>query len=254
MDILQRYKERLIAAAVTAFSAVAIVLVLIFAVLRYNADKIQDQTPPPEVVAMEEERFIIPEIIDTRHDGQDQTTTAEASQQRDESPAAGMPDPSPVPQPQARPKSTNPDPNAPKRDTPLTQQTPSPVKTTPAPTSTEDEKRLAALTGMKNANNGSPTSKKESSEGEKQGDVNASGSVNGRKMLSCPSRPTQIKSPVAVVVRITVGADGTVKSAKASSGPAAYRSLCEGWARASRWTPREGAPDASGSITFSIKP
>lgn len=252
MDFLQRYKDKLIAVGVTLGVVIAIVLVLCFAAMRYEAHLVQ-ASPTPDVV-MDEEMFIEPEIIDLNHDGEDLITNADASQKVEESPAAGMPDPSPTPQPQARPKSTNPDPNAPKRDTPATQQTPSPVKTTPAPTSKEDEKRLSALTGMKNANNGSDTSHKQTSEGEKQGDVNASGSVSGRKMLSCPSRPTKIKEPVKVVVRIVVDADGKVKSARATSGPAAYRSLCEGWARASQWTPRENAPDASGSITFNIRP
>lgn len=243
----QQHKDSLIAAAVTLACALLILLVLIFARMDSfsRAELAQASIPEPE----EEELFLAPEL-DLSDPGD---PDVDLPNPEHEAPApVGQPEPSPVESEEINIPGKNTE-KAPVRDNPSAQKKPSPVKQQESPKNDASEQRLKSMSGrFRNANNGKPDGKDSPTAGA--GTTQTAGSLNGRKMLSCPSEKVEISSRTVVKVRVTVTPEGTVTDAKATSGPQNLRARCERWAKRSRWTPKSGAAPATGFITFTISP
>lgn len=245
-------KARIIAAAVT-FVFALVILLLLFILSVGGTRRALAESSMPEIQD-DEEIFLEPDFLVVDDPGDEVPRTVDEAAPQ----PPGEPDPAENEQPVRVVR--NPDPP---KETPVaakaplvSSKEPSDVKA-PAPKLTEEEeKRIASMSGkLKTDNNGSRTGRESAESGSGGDGVAASGSVNGRRMLSCPTWKVRLTQKTSVKVNITVDADGNVTSASAvSGGTPNLRMECERMARGSKWTARAGAKPASGSITFTITP
>lgn len=196
-----------------------------------------------------EEQFLEPELLTELGDQETPEPTSAAPALK------GEPEPAPEEKPAVVP-GPNPKP-APPIEKPITQKKESPVKaTTPSQTDAEKQKATSAIAGKFSGRNGS-TDGSAGSAGSGGVGVGKQGNVSGRQFLGCPSPSVALRRKVTVVVNITVNADGHVTAAKAQAGSGAEPnvvSACESCARQAKWNKKEGAPDAKGTIRFTITP
>lgn len=237
-------KDSAIAAGVTALAALLIFLALYFGAV--NSDRaLMAEASIPEP-AQEEITFLEPEL-DLKDPGNEDGEVV-----ADDAPLPkGEPEPAPEEQPVRTEPGKNPKPQ-PVVEKHAVQKKPSPVKEADNSLSDADSKRLKSMKGKFNSPNGAPDGHNGQANG--QGHANARGSLSGRRFMGCPTSDVKVRQRVTVVVRVKVNADGRVTSAHATSGPSEYYSTCERWARKARWSAKEGAPEASGTITFTITP
>lgn len=245
-------KDSAIAAGVTMGATLLLLLLLFTCGLRQDRSE-SARTSTAGIMTEEEDMFIEPELLVAPDAGSE---TDRADEAREAPPVAGEPDPAPKEQTRPKLKNDNPDKQRtrPKEEL-VAEKRPSDVKTRPA-VSDEERRRVESMKGkFKSDNNGSRRGKEADAAGDGTDGVGTTGSVAGRKMLSCPSSKVRVSQRSVVRVNITVDATGACTHAKAvSGGTPNLRSVCEGWARRSRWTPRQGAKPASGTITFTITP
>ncbi|MCM1377911.1 MAG: hypothetical protein NC097_01980 [Clostridium sp.] len=238
-------RDKTIAAAVTFIVAAIILLLLFFTSMNSEREALaQASIPEPDT---DEVTFLETELIEDLPGVEDAEDNGD-----DFPPPPGEPDPAPTELNERVESGDNPEP-APARDPKTVQKKTSPVKE-PANTMTDAErKRIASMAGkFSPGDNGSPEGKFSKASGK--GKVNASGSVGGRQFLGCPTSEVSVRNTVIVKVKVRVRADGTVAGANAISGPQEYHRQCEGWAMKARWSAKDGAPTATGSITFTISP
>ena len=242
-------KAAVIAAAVT-FVAALVILVLLFVLTVGDSRRALAESSVPEIQD-EEEIFLEPDLLVVDDPGDESEQTVDE--------AAPQPPGEPDPAPEEKPVRVVRNPEAPK-EKPVSNKAPlmadskeSDVKTSTPKLSKEEEQRIASMQGkLKTDNNGSRTGKESAESGNGGSGVGATGSLSGRRMLSCPTWKQSI--PKAVVkVRITVNAEGSVTAASAvSGGNATVRGECEKMALRSKWTPKAGASPETGYITFNI--
>lgn len=245
-------KAAAIAAAVT-FLAALVILVLLFVLSVGGSRREMAEASIPEIQD-EEEIFLDPDLLVVDNPGdQTEETIDEAAPQ-----PPGEPEPAPEEQPVRVVKNPEIPKEPPVSNKPKLVSTPkeADVTTSTPKLSEEEEKRIASMSGkLKTDNNGSRTGKETAEAGSGGDGVSASGSVNGRKMLSCPTWKVRLTQKTTVKVSITVDADGNVTKASAiSGGTANLRKECEKMALKSRWTAKKGASPASGTISFTITP
>lgn len=243
---------QVVAAAVT-FGVALVILLLLFILNVGDTRRALAETSTPEIEDTEE-IFLEPEllVLDNPGDEVEQTVDEAAPQ------TPGEPDPSdreervrvvnnPVP-PKETPVTNRP------RQVSVAEE--SDVKTSTPQLSAEEERRIASMQGKLNTdNNGSRTGRESGASGSGGDGVAASGSVNGRRMISCPTWKVRLTQKTTVKVSITVDADGKVTKATAvSGGTPNLRKECEKMALGSKWTAKQGAAPASGTITFTISP
>ena len=129
------------------------------------------------------------------------------------------------------------------------------------PKGSAEEQKITSNMGSKfNSNNGSRDGQDAGNAGAGgTGNVNAQGKLSGRQMLSCPRQNVGDISFTkgTVTVNVTVTAAGTVSSASVTSAsptsiPNTVKNKCISMAKGSKWTPKEGAPNAQGTIIFTI--
>lgn len=248
-----REKRASIIAACVTFGVALVILVLLF-VLTIGSDRrlLSDASIPEE--QDNEEYFLEPEllVLDNPGDETEQTIDEAAPQ------TPGEPDPAEAEQPVRVVNNPEPPKEQPKSNKPKQVSTPKPsdVTTSTPALSAEEERRIASMQGkLKTDNNGSRTGQESAASGSGGNGVAAQGSVNGRKMLSCPTWTLKLTQKTTVKVNITVDAAGNVTKATAvSGGTANLRAQCEKMAKGSKWTAKAGAAPASGSITFTIVP
>lgn len=242
-----RNKDKAIAGGVTLIVSLLILLILMFTNMGRidRAMLARTSIPEPE----ETELFLEPELdLNTPGENNDLPDAGDAPLPKGEPEHTDKPEPDKelvIPG-----KNENP---APVTEPVTTQKRPSPVKVTENRVTTEEEKRLKSMEGkFKKSAPGDSEGKVAAVNGK--GKVNTSGSLHGRGFNGCTTYPVEVTGKVTVRVNVKVNAAGKVVEARAASGPAPYRTLCEGWARTATWTPQSGAPVASGSITFTISP
>ena len=244
-------KASRIAAAVTFVIALIILLLLFSLSLNYDREALATSSMPE---IQDEEVYLEPEIMQIDEPGDLHAEEVEESAPQ----TPGEPDPGETEQPERVVKNTEKNPEPPVSNKPklVSSNQPSEVKTSTPKVNTQDEKRIASLSGkFKSDNNGSQTGKESGASGTGGVGVSKLGNVNGRRMLSCPTSIVTLNQTTTIRVEITVNAAGNVTRAKAvSGGTPSLRSACEGWARGSKWSAAPGAPDATGSITFTITP
>lgn len=240
-------------AALATFVAALVILVLMFVLTVGDSRRMLAETSIPEIQD-DEEIFLEPDLLVVDNPGEEtEQTVDEAAPQ-----PPGEPDPAPEEQPVK--KINNPEPPAEKpvsnKDKLVADKKESDVKTSTPKLSEEEEKRLASMQGkLKTDNNGSRTGKESANSGAGGDGVAAQGSVNGRRMISCPTWKVRLSQKTTVKVNITVNAEGNVTAASAvSGGTPNLRKECEKMARGSKWTKKAGAKPASGTITFTISP
>ena len=243
-------KASAIAAAVT-FAIALIVLLLLFTLsLKFDREALATESIPE---IQDEEIYLEPEILQLGEPGDLNAEENDASAPQ----TPGEPDPGEIEQPERVVKNAepNPDPvsNKPKL---VASSEPSEVKTSAPKVKSEDEKRIESISGkLKTDNNGSRTGSESAVSGSGGVGVSKSGNVHGRRMLSCPTTIVTLNQTTTITVAIVVNAEGRVVSARATSGGTEkLRSACVSWAKGSKWTAAPGAPDASGTITFTITP
>lgn len=238
-------RDNMIAAAVTLLVALAILLVLFFTQMGTGRSALAAACVPEpteqDVTYLEAE--LIPEP----------TGTEEAEDIADDAPLPpGEPDKAEEPQEERVEPGPNPKP-APVSEPVATRKKPSPVKKQENQATQSERKRVADMSGkFKPRQNGSPEGKNTPVNGK--GKAVASGSLSGRGFLGCTTGEVELRTRVTVRVSVKVNAAGHVIEARAVSGPKEFYSKCEKWARTARWSAKEGAPTATGSITFTITP
>lgn len=241
----------MIAAAVT-FGVALVVLVLLFVMTVGDTRRALAENSMPEIQE-DEEIFLDPELLVIDNPGDEQPAeTQEAAPQ-----TPGTPDPAESEQPERVVKNPEPPKEKPVSNKPklVADNKESDVKTSTPKLTEEEEKRIAAMSGkLKSDNNGSATGKESAASGSGGDGVAAMGSVNGRKMLSCPTWTLRLSQKTTVHVNITVNAEGNVTSASAVGGTPNLRKECEKMARQSKWTKKEGSAPVTGTITFTITP
>lgn len=245
-------KAQVIAAAIT-FGVALIILILLFVLTVGDDRRLLSETSNPELQD-DEEYFLEPELLVLDNPGDEEVKTVDEAAPQ----TPGEPDPAEEEQPVRVVKNEEPPKEPPVSNKPKLVSTPkeSDVKTSTPKLTAEEEKRIASMSGkLKTDNNGSRTGKESANSGSGGNGIAAQGSVNGRKMISCPTWKLTLTQKTTVKVSITVNAEGNVTKASAiSGGTPNLRTQCEKMALKSKWTAKEGAAPASGTITFTITP
>ena len=241
-------KDSAIAAAVTFFAAMIILVVLFACALRFDRSLLAASSIPEPLVEEDEELFIDPELLDlgednaVNNDAPAPAFKGEPAPAEEDNPEVVEPGPSPTPTPPVA--------------KPVTQKKESPVKAT-EPSATDKERRKATSTVAKGfaGRNGVPDGKANESVGAGGTGVGISGNARGRTFISCPRPDVALRHKTVVTVNIVVDASGKVTSASATgSASAEIRRKCEQAALKARWTEKKGAGETRGTLTFTITP
>lgn len=239
-------KDKAIAGGATLLIALAVLLMLLFTTLTWDRDALAEnhKIEKPEE---EEEIFLDPELLNL---GEENAVT------HDE------PAPNPLGEPEKAEKENdrlvepgeNPKPAPPKPKLVSTEKE-SPVKTQ-EPTATDKERQHITSKMAKgfSSQNGKPDGKdgKNGSGGQGEG---IKGFARGRVFKGCPKPNVTLQHKVTVVVDVVVDEQGNVTSASARGGASSeIRRACERAARQAKWSPKKGAGETRGSITFPITP
>lgn len=239
-------KDKAISVGATLIIALAILLTLLFTGMSWNRDALA-QTPRPELPEEEEEIFLDPELLNL---GEENAIT------QDE------PAPNPLGEPEKAEQNNdrlvepgeNPKPAPPKPKLVSTEKE-SPVKTQePSATDKERQRITSKMAKGFSSQNGKPDGKdgKNGSGGQGEG---ITGFARGRVFKGCPKPSVTLQHKVTVVVDVVVDEHGNVTSATARGGASAeIRRACERAARQAKWSPKKGAGETRGSITFPITP
>lgn len=238
-------RDKLIAALGTLlFAGVLLLVLFLTSVGQERAELAQSATPE---IMPEEEMFFEPELIDL---GEDESKTVDEAAPSNQ----GEPEKSEVVETQTIVKGENPKP-APTKQKEVTQKKESPVKATePSQTDKEEKKASNPAAGKFSGKSGNTDGK---ADGSASGGVGTgvTGSAHGRTFISCDTPKTTLRFKTVVVVDVTVNAEGRVTAASArSGGDAAIRRECERAAKTARWSPKKGAGETRGTITFTITP
>lgn len=243
-------KERLIALAVTFLITLLLLLVLYFGGIKFDKALLAEASVPEIATLEDEELFIEPEVLTDLGE-------PDAVEQSEPAPVyKGEPEPAEKENTKLVVPDKNPKP-APPVEKPVTQKRESPVKaTTPSATDEEKQKVTSALANKFGGNNGSKTGDKGSA-GSGGSGAGVSGSVSGRTFKGCNKPSVSLRNKVTVVVNVTINAEGRVVSAKAKAGSGADAYIikaCEQAALTARWSEKKDAPEAKGTLTFTIIP
>lgn len=237
-------RDAAVAAAVTMFVAAALLLFLFFGAITWPPDYLASVSIPE---TGQDELFIDPELVDLGEE-------ASAVEDAPSTAVSGEPEPADVHEEQVIVKGDNPAP-APAREKQVASGKTSPVKAD-EPSATEQEKRKAKdrTSGAFSAVNGSRNGSRDGAGSGGKG-AGVTGYVGGREFLSCPKPTVALRNKTVITVSIVVNADGVVTSAKAiKGGDASLQRKCEKAALSGRFSPKEGAKPAKGSITFTLVP
>lgn len=247
MSIPQNKKDSAIAAVITFFVVLIILLALLFTRISYQAPEQLAKDSTPELM-MDEETFLEPEILKDlgEEDAINNDAPAKAFQ--------GEPEPAPKESNKIVEPGKNTKPAPPVKKLVSTNKE-SDVKTT-EPKATEEERQRVTSTVAKGfvGKNGTPQGSS-GSDGAGDTGIGITGNASGRTFKGCPKPDVTLQHKTTVKVSVVIDADGKVISATASgAASAAIRSACERAARQARWSEKKGAGETRGSITFTITP
>ena len=246
MSRSQQRKDRTVAALLTALVVALILVTLFFGGITWDRAALAESSTP-EIMSEEEELFIEPELVEL---GEETAETVDKP-----APAIkGEPDPAPEDRTEIIEPGENPKPAPPKPKV-VTQKTPSPVKEKePSQTDRDRQKATSSMANKFSVKNGAPEGKGEGTGAGGDG-VGIKGNARGRTFISCPKPDVYLRHKTLVTVSVVIDAEGKVISASASgSAEARIRRRCEQAARGARWTPKKGAAETRGTITFTITP
>ncbi len=245
-------RTRLVAAALTLLLAGLIVVFLIVGTIDVGRDAEDDRVAMQDQSDEEEDIFLEPEFL---------ATGDEAPEPTEEAAPIPTGAPAEAEEPVERPvvKADNPKPNN-SAEKLVTQKAESPVKTVKPSKRDEEEAEVSSRMKNKfNAKNGRADGSG-SNAGSGGSGSGAAGRLKGRTFLGCPEPKVEVARSVSIVVNVTVDAAGHVTSASfaSDSGPGAgnvaLRDACVRQSRKARWSAKEGAPPAKGTLTWHLLP
>lgn len=244
--------SRLIAAVGALLVACAVVLMLVYCGLTQDPASLAATTPEPQPDT--DVQYIDPELLEPQ--APDGTETKEDVPEQAAEQPLGLEAQEPEVSQEKVVSGENPKPNK-STEKLVTQKQPSPVKTTEPAPAKKPESNIASNMGSKfNAKNGSQSGSQQGyATGGKGTGVN--GKLSGRKFLGCDMPHVRLKEKYTVVVRVEVNDQGKVVSATVSSSGGAPRDLqdqCVRAAQTARWSAKEGAANARGSLSFTLVP
>lgn len=244
--------SRLIAGVGTLLAAVAIILVLLLCGLTQYPAALAAATPQPQPDT--DVQYIEPELLEP------QAPDGTGIENNTPDQAAGQPLglEAQVPR-ESKEKIISSDNKKPDKSTEhlVTQKQPSPVQNTgPAPKKKPESNISSAMGAKFNGKNGSQSGRHGGyATGGKGTGVN--GKLRGRTFLGCDKPTVYLKTRYTIVIRVEVNAQGKVVSATISSAGGAPRDIqnkCLAAAKTARWSAKEGAANARGSLTFNLVP
>ncbi len=242
-------KDRAIAAGLTFFVALILLLVLFFGGISFDRQMLAESSTP-ELMPVEEELFIEPELVDLGE---------EASVNQNSKPAPslkGEPAPAPEDHVEIVEPGVKPDPVVKPVVKEVTQKKESKVqKEEPSLTDKERQKATSSVANKFAPKNGQTEGSDKGTSGAGGEGVGVSGNANGRSFISCPKPDVALRHKTIVKVNVVIDAEGKVIEATATgSADANIRRKCEAAAKQARWSAKKGATSTRGSITFTITP
>lgn len=242
-------KDRAIAAGLTFFVALILLLVLFFGGISYDRQLLAESSTP-ELMPVEEELFIEPELVDLGEE-------ASVTQHTKSAPTLkGEPEPAPEDHVEIVEPGEKPKPVAKPVAKEVTQKKESKVqKEEPSLTDKERQKATSSVANKFAPKNGQPEGSDKGTSGAGGDGVGVSGNANGRTFISCPKPDVALRQKTVVKVNVVIDAEGKVTEASATgSADASIRRKCEAAAKQARWSAKKGATSTRGSITFIITP
>lgn len=239
-------RDRIIAAAIT-FAAVLLILLFLFVGGMSVERRELAKASSPELM-QDEETFLEPEILQDL--GEPDATAHDAPAPVEQ----GEPEQAPVVNTKLVVKGDNPNPGpAVEKKVTITKE--SPVKATEPQATKEETSKITSSMADKFSGKNGAVDGSNGSNGSGGTGVGIQGNANGRDFLGCNKPDVSLQHKTTVKVSVVINADGKVISATASGGAsAAIRRACEAAARSARWSPKKGAVETRGSITFTITP
>lgn len=239
-------KDQLKAAVCTLFFAAITIGILLATHLSIDIMP-EPEKKKPELATIEEEIFIEPKLLNLGEKDATANDEPEPVQQ-------GEPEPAPKDNDRLVEPGKNPKP-APQKPKLVSSKKESPVKTMePSVTKQERSKITSSMAKGFSGQNGQVNGKNGSSGSGGEG-AGIKGYARGRMFRGCPKPDVTLRHKVTVTVTVTVNEQGNVTSATAQGGAsAAIRRACEQAARQARWSPKKGAGETRGTITFTITP
>ncbi len=242
-------KDRAIAAGLTFFVALALLLVLFFGGMTFDRQFLAESSTP-ELLPEEEETFIEPELVDL---GEETSVTHNT----DPAPTLkGEPEPAPEDHAEIVEPGEKPAPVPKPVVKEVTQKKESKVqKEEPSLTDKERRKATSSVANKFAPKNGQTEGSDKGTSGAGGTGVGVSGNAHGRSFISCPKPDVALRHKTVVTVNVVIDAEGKVTEASATgSADASIRRKCEAAARQARWSAKKGATSTRGSITFTITP
>lgn len=242
-------KDRAIAAGLTFFVALALLLVLFFGGLTFDRQFLAESSTP-ELLPEEEETFIEPELVDLGEETSVTHNTEPAPTLK------GEPEPAPEDHAEIIEPGEKPAPEPKPVVKEVTQKKESKVqKEEPSLTDKERQKATSSVANKFAPKNGQAEGSDKGTSGAGGTGVGVSGNAHGRSFISCPKPDVALRHKTVVTVNVVIDAEGKVTEASATgSADASIRRKCEAAARQARWSAKKGATSTRGSITFTITP
>ncbi len=242
-------KDRAIAAGLTFFVALILLLVLFFGGISFDRQMLAESSTP-ELMPVEEELFIEPELVDLGEEASVNQTTKPAPSLK------GEPEPAPEDHVEIVEPGEKPTPVVKPVVKEVTQKKESKVqKEEPSLTDKERQKATSSVANKFAPKNGQTEGSDKGTSGAGGEGVGVSGNANGRSFISCPKPDVALRHKTIVKVNVVIDAEGKVIEATATgSADATIRRKCEAAAKQARWSAKKGATSTRGSITFTITP
>ena len=242
-------KDRAIAAGLTFFVTLVLLLVLFFGGIRFDRQLLAESATP-EMMPPEEELFIEPELVDLGEETSENHNTSPAPTLK------GEPEPAPEDHAEIVDPGEKPDPVVKTVEKVVTQKKESKVqKEEPSITDKERQKATSSVANKFAPKNGQTEGSDKGTSGAGGDGVGVSGNAHGRTFISCPKPDVALRHKTIVKVNVVIDAEGKVIEASATgSADASIRRKCEAAAKQARWSAKKGATTTRGSITFTITP
>lgn len=242
-------KDRALAAGLTFFVALVILLVLFFGGITFDR-QLMAESSTPELMPPEEETFIEPELVDLGEE-------TSVNHHTDPAPTLkGEPEPAPEDHAEIVEPGEKPDPVVKPVVKEVTQKKESKIqKEEPSQTDKERQKATSSVANKFGPKNGQTEGSDKGMSGAGGTGIGVSGNAHGRSFISCPKPDVALRHKTIVTVNVVIDAEGKVIEASATgSADASIRRKCEAAARQARWSAKKGATSTRGSITFTITP
>lgn len=242
----RQQKDKTTAAAITFVAMLIIIVALFLGGISFDSE--QTAVKPVAELMPDEELFLEPEIL---------KDLGEENAVRQDAPAEafkGEPEHAETDNTKLVVKGDNPKP-APPVDKLVTTKKESPVQATEPSISKEEKQKVTSSVAKGFSSRNGSSEGKSGSSGAGGTGMGITGSASGRTFKGCPKPDVTLRNKTTVTVSVVIDSDGNVISAKASGGASAsIRLACEQAAKGAKWSPKKGAGETRGSISFTITP